>query len=259
MAFFPSWFAAGMEDLILRVIVALATGVLAGTTAGLFGVGGGIIIVPILHYVLGLEFPLATAISLLVIAVNTPFGIVRQHHHRNVLWGQGLLLILGGAVGVLIAMALRPFIPIPFFKVLFALIAGAAGFRLIRPLKPPKKRVSPAWLPLVGVAAGMIAHWLGIGGGLLIVPTMLFLGTAIHQAVATSLVPVFTNAAVSTAFDIPLLIHHLGLAIPLVIGAIVGIRGGVHLANRLSPIRLQRAFAVVLGLLAVYMLYDALL
>jgi uncharacterized protein len=247
-----------VEELLARILLVLLTGLLAGLLSGLFGIGGGILMVPVLHYILRLEFPLATSISLLVIALNTPYGLLRQHRHSNVLWREGSLLVAGGAAGVIVAMLLRPHIPIPVFKGLFAVVAGLAAYRLVRPLHPPVKRIHPLWLPVAGFAGGLAAHWLGIGGGLVMVPVLLFLGTAIHLAVATSLLPVFTNAAVSTLFDLPLISHHLALAIPLAVGAVVGIRGGVGLANRLPALRLQRAFAAVLTLLAVYMLIDAL-
>lgn len=242
-------------DLLLHVVLGLG----AGVVAGLFGVGGGIVMVPVLYYVAGLPFVLSTQISLLVIAVNTPFGLYRQHvHHHNVLWQKGLLLTAGGAVGVAVAMLLRPFVPVDALKFLFALVGTFAAYRMFRPVRVAPHDASVLWLLPAGLAAGAAAHWLGIGGGLLMVPVLVFLGVSIHQAVATSLVAVFTNAAVSTLFDLPVLVHHLPVAGALALGAIVGIRAGVHLGNLTGAVRLRRGFAIFLFAMALYILIDTL-
>jgi uncharacterized protein len=246
-----------MWETLLAVLLVVLVGLAAGLVSGLFGVGGGIIMVPVLHYVVGLDFVLSTQISLFVIALNTPMGLYRQNRHGTVLWRRGIVLGVSGLAGVAVAVLLRPFVPVAVFKGLFALVAGFAAYRMWVPVRPRKKKVSPAWLLVAGFAAGMAAHWLGIGGGLLMVPAMVFLGTAIHQAVATSLVPVFSNAAFSTMGDLPVLVHELGWVVPLALGAVVGIRGGVGLANRLPAQTLRRAFSVVLVVLGAYMLLDA--
>ncbi len=246
-----------MAELVLTLLFVLLVGLAAGLVSGLFGVGGGIVMVPVLHYALALDFVLATQISLFVIAVNTPFGLWRQQRHATVKWRRGFLLALGGLAGVFVAVLLRPVVPVFVFKGLFAAVAGFAAFRMWRPVRAPDRPVSPFWLPVAGFFAGIAAHWLGIGGGLLMVPAMVFLAMPIHHAVATSLVPVFTNAAFSTIWDLPVLVHEMRWVLPLTLGALLGIRGGVGLANRLPAVGLRRAFSVALALLGAYMLFDA--
>lgn len=246
------------RGVLLTAGIALLAGLVAGITAGLFGIGGGVVMVPVLHYGLGLAFPLATAVSLFVIAFNTPFGLWRQHRHGNVLWVQGGLLALGGAAGVGLAILARPWLPVVALKALFALVMAFAALRMVRRTLPSAHKASRWWLVPAGVVAGFAANLLGIGGGLLMVPVLVFLGVGIHQAVATSLVAVFTNALVSTVGALPVLVHHLALAVPLAVGAVVGIRLGVHLANRLHAVRLRQVFALFLALMAAYVLWDAL-
>ena len=242
----------------LLAALSLVAGFAAGVVSGLFGVGGGIVMVPVLHYALGLPFALSTQVSLLVIAVNTPLGLLRQHRgHGTVRWQHGALLALGGVAGVLLAAALRPYLSIATLKIFFALAALFAAYRMVRPVAVRPHEASALWLVPAGVVAGAAAHWLGIGGGLLMVPALVFLGTSIHQAVATSLVAVWTNAAFSTLLDLPGLVHHLLDALPLVLGAVFGIVLGVHLANRSPAPGLKRGFAVFLGLMALYVLIDA--
>lgn len=243
----------------LTLIISLIAGLLAGLAAGLFGVGGGVVMVPVLHYMLGIPFVLSTQLSLFVITVNTPFGLWRQHQHQNVRWRMGGLLVAGGAVGVAGAIWLRPLIPIAGLKVVFASVGLFAAYRLVRPMRLKRHGTSRLPLLLAGVVGGAAAHWLGIGGGLIMVPALAFLGVGIHQAVATSLLAVFSNAAVSTLWDLPVLIHELARAVPLAIGAVGGIRLGVHMANRTKPRPLRRGFAVFLALMALYVLYDTLL
>ncbi|MBW3581595.1 MAG: sulfite exporter TauE/SafE family protein [Euryarchaeota archaeon] len=246
---------------VADVLLSLLAGGVAGVVAGLFGVGGGIIMVPILHYGLGLPFHLATMVSLGVITVNTPFGLHKQHERRNVRWKRGVFLGLGGAIGVLLGVWVWARVPdatlVPILKSVFALLLLYAAWRMTGHEPTMHDIENDALLIPAGIVAGLAANLLGIGGGLLMVPVLVFTGTVIHHAVATSLVAVFTNAALSTAIGFPVLVHHLLFALPIAIGAIFGIRGGVRLANALKAERLRRVFALGLVLIGIGIVVDA--
>lgn len=83
-----------------HAVIAIALGVAAGILAGLFGVGGGILFVPALTIVLGLEQHHAQGTSLLAILPTVLVGAWRQHRYGNVRWKPSLVLGLAGIAGV---------------------------------------------------------------------------------------------------------------------------------------------------------------
>jgi uncharacterized membrane protein YfcA len=83
-----------------HVVIAVALGIAAGVLAGLFGVGGGILFVPALTIVLGLEQHHAQGTSLLAILPTVVVGAWRQHRYGNVRWKSALVLGLAGIAGV---------------------------------------------------------------------------------------------------------------------------------------------------------------
>ena len=84
-----------------HVLIAIALGLAAGVLAGLFGVGGGILFVPALTIVLGVEQHHAQATSLLAIIPTVAVGTWRQQRYGNVRWRSALILGLAGVAGVL--------------------------------------------------------------------------------------------------------------------------------------------------------------
>ena len=83
-----------------HVVIAIALGIAAGILAGLFGVGGGILFVPALTIVLGLEQHHAQGTSLLAILPTVVVGAWRQHRYGNVRWKPSLVLGIAGIAGV---------------------------------------------------------------------------------------------------------------------------------------------------------------
>lgn len=231
----------------------VATGIAAGYLSTLFGIGGGLIVVPLLVHVLSFDFRIAAALSLVAMTFQTPFGLWTHARRGAVDWRLGGWIAAGGLAGVGIGDWLQPQLPIASLKAIFALVMLFAAWRLWSQLVQGEPRAIPvAGLLLLGALAGVLARLLGIGGGLLAVPVLVFLGTGVHRAVASSLVPVFTNAAVSSA---AILARGLDWrpAVPLAVGALVSAPLGTWTAHALPALRLRRAFALVLGLAALHM------
>lgn len=237
----------------LEVALLAGIGLGAGVASSLFGIGGGLVMVPALHYGLGVAWGQATAVSLAAIAIQTPTGVLGHARRRAVDWRMAIHLALGGLGGVAIGSRLEPIVPVPWLKLLFALLMVLAAWRLVAagPPRPVGKGgLHPLLLLVIGVGAGIVSQLLGIGGGLLTVPVLALLGTAIHVAVGTSLVPVFTNAAVATGMH---LAQHLDLraGIVLGLGSILGVPLGVRIAHGLPEQGLRRVFAGALTVAAV--------
>ena len=107
-----------MEGLLLLLIAGLA----AGFVSGLLGVGGGIVMVPVMHYLLGVPFAEATVLSLFVIMVQSPIGLWRHQRKGAVNWAIGAWLTIGGISGIILGRWLQPMVETMWLKVLFGLV-----------------------------------------------------------------------------------------------------------------------------------------
>jgi uncharacterized protein len=118
------------------IVLAAALGLLAGVLAGLFGVGGGILFVPTLVFVLGLSQLHAQASSLLAILPAAVVGAWQQHRYGNVRWRAalvvGLAAIGGVEAGITIAEALPEHVLRRLFGALTLVVAGQLAWRAAR-------------------------------------------------------------------------------------------------------------------------------
>ncbi|HUR69057.1 MAG TPA: sulfite exporter TauE/SafE family protein [Candidatus Thermoplasmatota archaeon] len=242
-----------------------AAGLLAGVASGLFGVGGGILIVPAaLYLVPGTDFHTAKAVSLVVIVASAVVGIWTHHRHRSVDFRAGASLALGGIVGAAVSVFLVERMDDRALQALFGLVLGATGARLAlggapreRPMRP---RARTAYLLGIGLLGGLLSGALGVGGGIVMVPGMVFAGIAMHLAVGTSLVAVLGNAIGGTASHVALGYAPalLALGAPLAMGALPGTFVGSKLAHKIHADRLRHLFGWGLVLVAAWMMWDAL-
>lgn len=235
----------------------LLVGALAGLVSGLLGVGGGIVLTPVLHYGLGMTWPEAVALSLFVIAVQSPIGVWRHRRLSAVSWRMAIPLTLAGAVGVAIGHLALPHIPVAILKAAFALLLIVAAWRLGRKVVPRTDAHPWPVLAGVGIGAGVVSRLLGVGGGIITVPALGLLGVPVHLAVGTSLVAVFTNAAVATGANLAIGLDWMR-GVPLAIGAIGGAVAGVKLAHALPPARLRSVVGVAMVVVAISILIEAL-
>ncbi|MEE8294879.1 MAG: sulfite exporter TauE/SafE family protein [Sphingomonadales bacterium] len=185
-----------MEDLIVILAVLALSGALAGFLSGLMGIGGGIVMIPILYYVFGLiEAPEAYLMHLSVatslgIIIPTTFFSFRAHQKRGAVdfeiaktwipW-----MAVGAIFGTMVAVDVNSEALVLFFAVMAALM----GLKLILPLdnkvmtkKMPERVVSSA----LGLAIGTASSMMGIGGATFSVPTMVLFNIPIHRAVGTA-------------------------------------------------------------------------
>ncbi|MFA5625943.1 MAG: sulfite exporter TauE/SafE family protein [Thiohalomonadaceae bacterium] len=176
-------------------LVYLALGAFAGTLAGMLGVGGGLIIVPGLvwvfmqsGFVTDVIMHMALGTSLATI-VFTSVSSVRAHHRRGaVQWPVVWQLIPGIVLGVMLGASLAEQLPTAYLSRVFAvfvlLVAGQMGFSLL----PEAQRNLPGKLGMtaMGSVIGGVSAIVGIGGGTLTVPFLLWCSVSMRQAVATS-------------------------------------------------------------------------
>ena len=185
-----------LPELVGLAIALAAAGAVTGFLAGLFGVGGGAITVPVLFEVFGalslpdeIRMPLAVGTSLAVI-VPTSIRSARAHHRKGavdmaVLRAWALPIVLGVALGALVARGAAPWV----FQLAFVVVSGVVASKLL--LGREGWRLAdqlPGGLVLrsYGALIGFVSALMGIGGGALSTLVLTLHGRAIHTAVATS-------------------------------------------------------------------------
>src|SRR5215207_9288173 len=183
-------------ELLELALLLVAVGALSGFLAGVFGIGGGAILVPVFYECfrlagvpLEVRMPLCIGPSLAII-IPTSISSFRAHYIRGAvdlgILKQWWIPIL---IGVVAGSATARYAPERLFKIVFACVAWSAAARLILARDNWKfGDVLPAGplMRLYGVFIGLLSTLMGVGGGLFANLLMTFYGRPLHQAVATS-------------------------------------------------------------------------
>jgi uncharacterized membrane protein YfcA len=185
-----------MTELIELALLLIAVGGLSGFLAGVFGIGGGAILVPVFYECfriaevpLDVRMPLCIGTSLAII-IPTSIRSYRAHQARGAVdvtvVRQWLLPVLAG---VILGAVVARYAPERLFKIVFVGVAYAAAARLLfarETWKLGDEMPTGALMKIYGVIVGLLSTLMGIGGGLFSNLLMTFHGRPIHQAVATS-------------------------------------------------------------------------
>jgi len=185
-----------MDNLLLLAAAMLATGCVAGVMAGLFGIGGGIVIVPVLELTLGLlgvdpaiRMHVAVATSLATI-IPTSISSARAHHQRQAVdlaivkrWA--VFVLIGALAGAWIASQVHSRV----LAIIFATLALLVALKMI--LLPESRNVTEdlprgPLMPSIPTAIGCLSSMMGIGGGTFSVMTLTLFNQPIHRAVGTA-------------------------------------------------------------------------
>ncbi|MBW1715597.1 MAG: sulfite exporter TauE/SafE family protein [Deltaproteobacteria bacterium] len=208
-----------MELHAIQIIALLITGIGVGFASGLLGVGGCFIMVPVQYWALtsiGVDPTIAIRIAFgtnLLVVLPTAFSGAMTHHRKGaVLWKAGVTLGITGAIGAFFGAFIASHLPGKVLTFAFGVAVLLGAIRMLK-AKPPKITEEPseslAGFILWGFPLGIFSGIIGIGGGVLMVPIMVFfLKFKIHQAVGTSTaLMVFTAVGGSLSF----LINGLGV------------------------------------------------
>ncbi len=251
--------AATGEDGRPRWVLA-GVGLAAGFIAGLFGVGGGILIAPGLMLLGGLPQRLAHGTSLATSALLAVAGIAAYALSGSVDVPTALLIFAGSWLGVLVGVDLLNRIRMRTLQVAFVILLGVAAGRLLAgtPGGTGEITLTPAIgfaLAGVGLLVGLLAGLLGIGGGVIVVPALVLLfEVADVTAKGTSLMVVLPTAVVGTLRNMRHGNVNLRGALVTGAGGVASAFGGALLAGVISPRLSTGLFAGFLLLIAVRML-----
>ncbi len=259
------------------ILLMLASGLVGGIMAGLMGIGGGIVIVPVLEFALGfigvdpaIRMHVAVATSLACI-IPTSISSARAHHRRGAVdftlakdWGPAIFV--GAAGGAWLAAQVAS----AALTAIFAVVALFVAIKMILPLENIRLREKiPAGFPgtLFPGIIGMISTMMGIGGGALSVTTLTIFNVPIHRAVGTS---AFFGLLIAIPGTIGFMITGQGnISLPPGSVGYVNVIGflilspatflaaplGVRIAHALTRRQLSIVFGVFLMIVAVRMLY----
>jgi len=267
--------------------IAVPLGLLTGAVMGALGGGGAILTIPVLIYIVGMPPHDATTASLVIIGVSaasTAIGHVRGGTARVL---DALVLAAVGAVGTYAGSLASAAVAAPVLVVLLASLLAVVGALMLRqssdvenadvenadveqdesgrPRTTDGERaggtVVARFGPVVavGIGVGLLTGFFGVGGGFAIVPALtLVLGYPMRPAIGTSLVVIALNSGTALGAR---MIQGVSLDWSVVglftLGAIAGGLIGGRVGRRASPLALSRGFAVLLFLVAAYMLGSA--
>ncbi len=264
----------------LLVIELALLGIGAGFLAGLLGIGGGMVLVPFISYFLaargvgpelGVKMAIATSMATIMF---TSLSSVRAHHKRGaVRWDLVLTLAPGIVAGALLASAgVFSLIKGTWLAIFFGLFVAFSATQMFRNRKPQPSRQMPgtAGRFAAGGAIGFLSGLVGAGGGFISVPFMVWCNVAMHNAVATSAALGFPIAVANVAGYVvagtglqglpPGSLGFLWLPALAIIAvcSVLTAPVGARVAHALPVDKLKKVFAVILYMLAAYMLNKGL-
>jgi len=281
-----------IAEMAVNVFVLLGLGGIVGFLSGLFGVGGGFLMTPLLIFV-GIPPAVAVATQANQIVALSISGVLAHWRRENVDVAMGVTLLVGGlvgsSIGVWLFTILRDLGHIDLvIKLSFVLFLGAIGLLMLiesirahvrKPARPSTSQARHSWkerlpfkiryrrsrlsisiiLPLsVGFVVGVLSAVMGVGGGFIIVPAMIYLlGMPTSVVIGTSLFQIiFVGANVTLLQAVANQTVDLVLALLLLIGGVFGAQYGARAGALLRGDQLRGLLAVLVLLVACNLAYD---
>lgn len=253
------------------VVAYLALGLLAGFLGGLFGIGGGTILVPLLLWTFEAQgfadaqtMHLALGTSMAVILFTAMASTRKHHHHGAVDWNVVRGITPGILAGTALGAVSAAFIPAQGLSLVFALFVCFAALQILLDMRPHAARGLPARVGMsaMGVGTGWLSSLVSIGGGTLVIPFLVWCNVPLRRAIGTSSAIGFSVAVGGSigyavigwrVSDLPA--PHLGYVyLPALLwvatASVFSASLGARVAHSVNVALLRKAFAVLLLLLA---------
>jgi uncharacterized membrane protein YfcA len=229
----------------------IGIGIATGVLSGLFGIGGGILMVPALVLLGGMPQRRAHATSLAAIIPIAAFASIPFFVRRLVDPHVGIALAVGGLTGAVLGARLLRTQSDQRLRVGFGLLLATATAQMLvgspSATSAPPMPTFAAAVP-VGVLAGITSALFGVGGGIVMVPAMvLLMGISQHAAQGTSLAAIIPTALVGSHSHRRADLLDLPTAATLGVSGVLGATAGSVLALQLPATSLRQAFAVLMG------------
>lgn len=252
-------------------------GLAVGFVAGLLGVGGGLILVPVLSWIYveqgfpaeyNIHMALATSLATIVL---TSISSLRAHHQHGAVHWQAVRRIAPGIVaGTLAGSVAAAWLPDFGLRVFFTLFLFYAATQMWLGFKPKAYRQLPGWpgMTAAGSVIGLVSSWVGIGGGTLSVPFLSWCNVRFQEAIGTSAaigLPIALAGSLGYALsgqaaaNLPewsLGFIYLPALAAIAAMSMISAPWGARMTHRLPVARLKKIFAGLLYILAVRMAYS---
>jgi len=262
-------------------LIFIGTGCVIGFLAGMFGIGGGLLIVPFLVFSYSysgvpssVQTHLAIATSLFIIIFTSLVSAFQQYKQRNIYWPAVFAIGFSSALTALGTARLASGLSGKYLRIVFALIVIVAGIRMLTESKAESQKklefLSKPSIPSligIGLASGVVSALAGVGGGVITIPIMYyFLKMPLKLTIGTSSATVIITAFFSVVGYILSGMGHADLpewslgfvdlqrGIALTIGTLFLAKAGAYVSFRTSAYRLRILFALFILSLAIYML-----
>ena len=266
----------------MELIIYLAIGAIAGFAAGLFGVGGGLIIVPILyivftqlHYDPAVIMHMALGTSLATIIVTSISSVMAHHKRGAVLWTVFRNLAPGLVIGSFVGAGIADLLSGQKLQIIIGIFAIWVAYRMFKGasavVDETRHLPSASMQMLAGGGIGIASAIFGIGGGSLTVPYLNRNGVVMQKAVATSAacgLPIAVAGAVGFMWfglqqhvNVPNAIGyiHIYAFLGISVMSFVTAKLGAKVAHMLSPAMLKKCFACLLTVVGTYFIYQGLI
>lgn len=255
----------------------LALGMFSGFCAGMFGIGGGVVMVPILTALFAAQqFPhehvlhLALGTSMATIVFTSTSSLWAHHRRGAVLWPIVQRIAPGIVIGTLLGSHYASLVPTRPLGLFFAVFVSCVALQMFLNVKPQPHRQLPKFIGMAatGIVIGAVSALVAIGGGSLSVPFMTWCNVKVQHAIGTSAaigLPIALSGAVGYAISgwsqTGLPSGSLGyLYLPAVAGtalvSVITAPLGARVTHSLPPALVQKIFAAVLLLLSAKMLHT---
>ena len=259
--------------MITEFVIFAVVGIVTGTMAGLFGVGGGLIIVPVMHFIMtsngieeSLAMPLSIGTALACIIVTSSSAAYSHYQKGSLSLKRFSQLTVGMLVGAGFGASFVINVDTEILKIMLAIFVSIMAFRLFINIKMPKAKKEPNFLffNFSGGLIGYVSSIFGIGGGIFSVPLLKISGMEMKKAVGTGAACAFPIALLSSISYLLLGLNTTGLPeysigyiyIPGVLGIAIFsfffAKLGARLAHKMKDNSLQFLFAAHLVPVAIY-------
>lgn len=258
---------------IMEGVILLLVGMIAGGYGTIVGAGGGFIFVPALLIVFQMDPIIAAGSGLVIVLINASSGVLGYRKAEKIKYDIALTIGISAIPGALLGVWLLQQYASNYFHIIFATLLVALGAFLFYKNVPfkekhlarkeahqraikPKTQIHKGWLIPLGLLMGVLSSYLGIGGGWLLVPILVYIFHIPPQyAAATSMLSLFIYSTVGVGYqlyyaNIDWLVVFFGG-----IGVILGSNIGVYIANRIPGKVVMQMLSFLLIIIGVRMYF----
>ncbi len=248
----------------MQYITFILIGIIGGTVSGLMGIGGGTVIIPLLLYLSGIDIKVATAMSMVHIVFASISGTIFNYYQKTIIFKYSLYFGLSSMLFSFLGGYLTKYIPDLTIKIMYISALTVSFIILLLRSRITGHKTEPSKKDLykiipIGAVAGFMAGILGIGGGFLFVPALLFfMGLPMNIATGTSLGAIIFTSIPGLAGKILSVDFNILFGVIVGIGGIGGARLGTNLKRKISPAATRIIFILFFVVVFIRVIIDIL-